>query len=489
MLPSHLEKVAKIQKQMRALLSLRDDQSKPISISKQQGEANTARSKAYKNGCQELNLGKLDEILHIDTEKRIAHVEPRVTMEQLVKATLAHGLIFPVVPEFKGITVGGAIMGGAAESGSHRWGSFNDACLSFEILCGNGEVVHASPDEHADLFYGISCSYGSLGVLLSVEIALIPAQDWVHLKYHVCSSPQDAIATLKQRMQAQDAPDFLDGIVFSRNLAVIIEGQMKAKESLPEKLPRFSVKPIHAEWYFQHVENRVARSQNQEAMSIEEYLFRFDQGGFWVGAYLFRLQFLARFVFQGILKLSRSFPDQFSEKEIQLLHAPPRPNAFWRFLTRPLMSSQRLWKLHHLAETWVQNHAIVQDFCIPEHNASQFLEEVSQDPGTFPLWLCPIKSSLKPQFFAPHFTTEHGLSHLINIGIYGLPCYYGSIEEITKKLELKTRLVNGRKVFYSKSYYTQDEFWRIYSKETYELLRTKWHARGIWHEITKKLLS
>ena len=208
-----------------------------------------------------------------------------------------------------------------------------------------------------------------------------------------------------------------------------------------------------------------------------------------MGAYLLRPQILSRFIFQGILKLSKSFRNGFSELEIQKLHYPPRPNPFLRTMVRPAMTSQSLWKLLHMAEKWVQNHVIIQDFCVPEENASHFLEDVADDPGTFPLWLCPIKSSSKPQIFAPHFSKSSSVKYFINIGIYGLPSYYTSIEDITRKLEQKTRISGGRKVFYSCSFYTQDEFWQIYSHEEYERLREKTFAKGAWHEITEKLLS
>jgi FAD/FMN-containing dehydrogenase len=41
-------------------------------------------------------------------------------MDKLVKATLKYGLVPPVVTEFPGITVGGAIQGAAAETSSFR---------------------------------------------------------------------------------------------------------------------------------------------------------------------------------------------------------------------------------------------------------------------------------------------------------------------------------------------------------------------------------
>ena len=114
----HTLKVTKIQQQLRTLLEQK--KGSPISLNYSSNHTNTTRSRSYKSGCPQLDMSELNSIIQIDREKRIAIVEPRVTMERLVRATLAHGLIPPVVPEFKEITVGGAIMGGAGESGSHR---------------------------------------------------------------------------------------------------------------------------------------------------------------------------------------------------------------------------------------------------------------------------------------------------------------------------------------------------------------------------------
>lgn len=41
-------------------------------------------------------------------------------MDALVEATVKHGLVPPVVPEFPGITVGGAYNGTGGESSSFR---------------------------------------------------------------------------------------------------------------------------------------------------------------------------------------------------------------------------------------------------------------------------------------------------------------------------------------------------------------------------------
>src|SRR3972149_7541406 len=111
---THSNKVAKLQEELKNFQT--SHTISPLNFRYNTGHSNTTRSKSYKQTGGKLDLEAFNEIIKIDPHKRLALVEPRVTMEQLAKATLAYGLMPPVIPEFKGITVGGAIAGGAAES-------------------------------------------------------------------------------------------------------------------------------------------------------------------------------------------------------------------------------------------------------------------------------------------------------------------------------------------------------------------------------------
>ena len=301
----HEIKVSQIQ---QAIRNRQNGNHAPLALHYGKGYSNTTRSKKYKRNCQELDFGSLNEILLIDPEKQTAIAEPRVSMEALVRAALAHRLIPAVVPEFRGITVGGAIMGSAGESSSHRWGCFNDACLSFEILCGNGDLIQASPHENREIYNAIGGSYGSIGALTSAEIQLVSADSLVYLQYHFFSNPFEAIEKIESLLGRPGAPDFVDGIVFEKNRAVVIEGFFHPPSAPLPQIPLFSLAHFQAPWFFQHVKE-LSKDLNGksywEKMGIEDYLFRYDLGAFWVGGYLFRLPFLWQFITQGLFKLPR----------------------------------------------------------------------------------------------------------------------------------------------------------------------------------------
>lgn len=489
-LERHSQKVAELQNDIKAFRNQKD-KSSLLAFGYGKSHSNTTRTKRYKQNCPSLDFGQLNEIIHIDPAKRIAIVEPRVTMEKLLHATLPYHLAPPVLPEFKDITVGGAIMGGAGESGSHSWGCFNDICCSYEMIMGDGDLIHVSPVENKEIYYGIAGSYGSLGALVSTEIQLAPIQPFIYLTYYI-SNPLEAIDRLKSFYHSSHKPSFLDAIIFSQDLAIVMVGNVEPKGNVSDA-PLFSFNSLSAAWFYQHIKELALEGRHQtfqEKMMIEDYFFRYDLGGFWMGALLFRIPFLARFISEGLMGFAKEEDENFIQVDIQRFHRIIDPPILGRTLLRPLLRAKNLWSLLHKAERWIQKRMMIQDFCIPESKATNFCKEILEKPAIFPIWLCPIKGTQTPQIFAPHFISHcHSDSHFINFGIYGIPSETIPISHITRKLELNVQAYGGRKALYSHSYYTEEEFWQIYSRSSYENLRHITKAEGMWHEITDKVLS
>lgn len=462
----HEEKVKSLQKQIQQAWQTK----KTVGLIYGKARSNTTRSKKYNENSFLIDVSNLDEILEIDPVNKKVRVEPRASMEKIVRLCLSYGLMPKVVPEFKGITLGGAIMGAAAESTSHQEGIFFDSVCSLELLTGDSSQVYATSTKNSELFYGISGSYGSLGMLASAEISLTEAKKSVHLTYHVFKNRNTA---LEKIFDLFGKCDFLDGIIFSKDHTVIIEGNMKDKDS-----KRFST------WFVQHVKNMSFEGKTEEDIPLYDYLFRYDLGAFWMGAFLFHPLFLYSYATEGLLKFPEA-EEYFSEKELHRFQKINYPNSLLTKLSSGFMTSQRLWALMHAARKWVQNRFLIQDFCIPQKECSEFLNEIIKDPATFPIWLCPIKSTQTPQIFAPHKLEDN----LLNFGLYGLPSYPASMSRILSKLEEKTLLHRGRKVLYSLSCYSKNTFWTIYDKPSYEKLRKQTSAYPVWNDIIEKVLS
>jgi delta24-sterol reductase len=209
------------------------------------GNSNSTRTKSI-DRQNTVDVSSLTAVLEINKHDRYVVIEPSITMDALVAVVLPYGLMPAVVSEFPGITVGGAIQGGAGESSSYAWGCFHEMALEYEVVLGSGEVVAANKHQYQDLYYGIPCSYGTLGVLTSVKLALVEAPNFVELKYLPVSNIEQAITRMDA--VAHDNPLFIDAIMFNQRSGVVIVGSMSKDDSLP--ITQF--RRAQDEWFYLH---------------------------------------------------------------------------------------------------------------------------------------------------------------------------------------------------------------------------------------------
>ena len=130
-----------------------------VCVHRGKGDSHCPRDFSYKDATKQLDVSGMDAVIglrQLDDGGWEMLVEPRVTMEQLVRAAAPYNLRPPVVPEFRKITVGGSIAGVAGESSSFKHGFFHDACTGYEVVTGDGSIITATPDnQYADLFFGV----------------------------------------------------------------------------------------------------------------------------------------------------------------------------------------------------------------------------------------------------------------------------------------------------------------------------------------------
>lgn len=65
------------------------------------GHTNSTRQNVLRKN-ESVDVSRLNRVLRLDLDKKRVLAEPNVPMDSLIQATLRHGLIPPVVPEFPG---------------------------------------------------------------------------------------------------------------------------------------------------------------------------------------------------------------------------------------------------------------------------------------------------------------------------------------------------------------------------------------------------
>lgn len=439
--------------------------------------SNTLRNGEYKASLASLDLSSLNTIISINLEEKWVKVEPRMTVHALCKELLPYGVMLPVTPEFSSITVGGAIMGAALESSSYRYGQFNDACLEYELLLGNGTLLTVSPQEYPELFYAITGSYGTLAILTLVKIQLIPIKKHVRVHYQQFDEKKLLIEFFRKEMQRQEV-DFLDGIGVSNNCWVGIKGILSDDHA---GLPVFKSTPW-SPWFYQHVTQVAQKGSYEEVLPLQHYLFRLDRGAFWMGRFLLRPSLLGRAFLR--MRLSNIVED--IRAFAKTLGSKDNPSFFFRLLFNHLFSSHSLYRIWHAVPRAISEQLFfIQDFYAPLEKAEETLSLFIQKTDIFPIWLCPIKGTSSPQFLSPHY----GKSSYLNLGFYGVPTSSTSVPALTAELEEAIFHFGGRKMLYSLTYYSQELFSKIYDTERYRELRKKYYADEVFLPLYNKVAN
>ncbi len=179
-----------------AAATLRDwPDGHPVRLAKQTSNLFRSRSDV----AQRLDLSAFNGVFDIDAEARTAVVGGLTTYEDLVAATLPHGLVPLCVPQLRTITLGGAVTGLGIEAASFRNGTPHESVVAMWILTGAGELVHAdATGPHRDLFHGFPNSYGTLGYALTLTIELEPVTAQVALRHTPFGSTEAMAAAISR---------------------------------------------------------------------------------------------------------------------------------------------------------------------------------------------------------------------------------------------------------------------------------------------------
>jgi FAD/FMN-containing dehydrogenase len=372
-------------------------------------------------------------------------------MDALVEATIAYGLVPPVVMEFPGITVGGGFSGTSGESSSFRHGAFDATMESIELVLPDGTIAKASRTERQDLFWGAASAFGTLGVVTLLEVRLREARKYVQLTYSLPTNASESVTKMKEESDKPEN-DYIDAIVYSMDATVVCVG--KLTDNLPSNTTPQRLSRRKDPWFYLRAEKVLKQLQKGPGVQVidyiplVDYLFRYDRGGFWVGKYAFRY-FLTPF------------------------------NRITRYVLERFMHARIMYRAVH--KSGLADQYMVQDVGVPYDKVEEFQDWLDKNFHLYPLWLCPLRvqrddpdsaHGLHSQFSKPD------TPDLMNFGVWGP--IKGSRRDVVQKnrdLENKVQELKGKKWLYAHAYYTEDEFWAHYDRESYDALRKKYNAQ------------
>lgn len=422
-------------------------------------------------GPATIDAALFDGVLSVDVDARTADVLGMTTYEDLVDATLAHGLIPLVVPQLKTITLGGAVTGLGIESSSFRNGCPHESVLEMDILTATGEVVTATPDgEHRALFFSFPNSYGTLGYALRLRIELEPVRPFVALRHLPFSDVQTCLKTLEQVCADGEyegtSVDFVDGVWFAADESYLtLAAYADADPALDSRRPRGSA-PATSDYTGRDIYYRSIQRRREDRLTIRDYLWRWDTDWFWCSRAFGAQQPAIR----------RIWPRRWR-----------RSDFYWKLvaLNRRTDFAARLdrWRGRPARED------IVQDVEVPIDRVAEFLEFLDARTGIEPVWLCPLRQR-DPSRTWDLYVLEPDTTY-VNIGFWSSAALPAGESEgyHNRAIEQFVGELGGRKSLYSTAFYPAEEFWRVYGGLTYGQVKNRYDPDGRLLDLYDKAVA
>ena len=145
-------------------------------------------------------------------------MEPLIEVGTITDFLLEKGYMLATTLEITEATVGGLAMAAGMTTASFKYAMLHETVKSFEVILSTGEVINVRRDnEYADLYKAMGWSHGSLCLLLSLELQIIPVKKYVKLTYHCFKEDKSLEYCQKIREETfkrdEKAVDFIEATV------------------------------------------------------------------------------------------------------------------------------------------------------------------------------------------------------------------------------------------------------------------------------------
>ncbi len=424
------------------------------SVSLGKSSSNLFRQRTLES--KKLDVRHFNHVLRVDTINNLVEVEGMTTYETLVHETLKFEYMPAVVPELKTITIGGAASGIGIESSSFIYGLVHETIEEIEILLGDATVALCTKtNEHKDLFFGFPNSYGSFGYALKLKVKIIPVKKYVKLEHFHYTSSETYLKDFElfcKKYRKGDEVTFIDGTIFDEKNMYLTLGSF------------VDTAPFVSNYTYLNIYYKSIMKKKIDYLSVLDYIWRWDYDWFWCSKHFGMQNKFLRFFF-GKLFL--------------------RSKYYWK-----IMALNRTYKLTEKREkifpSSLFSQTVIQDVEIPLENCVKFLNFFNKEIGIKPVWVCPVKNYDKK--------ITYGLYPLDKDTLYLNFGFWDTVK--TKKeyptgyfdrlIEKKVKELKGKKSLYSTSFYSEEEFWKLYSKKTYDLLKKKYDPLNTFKNLYEK---
>ena len=303
----------------------------------------------------------------------------------------------------------------------------------------------------------------------------------VELTYRPCFSQEEYTQVFTRASADSKTYDFVEGLVYSKDKAVIMTGKMKPYSALMKK--PFSFNPIGywwKPWFYLHVKSFLGKSaisdvpdsqvsaDYTELLPLRDYYHRHTRSIFWE------------------LKDIIPFSDHWLFRLLLGWMTPPR------------ISIIKLGQTDAIREAYGSKH-VAQDMLVPISTLTESMNCMDKEFSTYPLWLCPMLLPALP-------ATSPGARALVrsrlpiegntlpeqmfvDIGAYGAPPIpnFDARHALRQAERFVLHEAQGYQALYADSLLTRQEFRQMFDHSLYDEVRAKYNMDESFPEIYDKV--
>jgi decaprenylphospho-beta-D-ribofuranose 2-oxidase len=151
-----------------------------------------------------------EAVIDIRPAAGTVYASASVTFAELLSAMVPHGLLLPVLPGTRHLTLGGAVAADVHGKNHHRDGSIASWIEEIELLDGQGELRFLSREHDPEAFFATIGGMGLTGIILAVTLRLRPVRSTL-LQVTARRLPGlDAVLTALERASSQYSVAWID---------------------------------------------------------------------------------------------------------------------------------------------------------------------------------------------------------------------------------------------------------------------------------------
>ena len=236
----------------------------------------------------------LDNFISLDAEDGSIRCDAGVTLAEVLKLCVPHGLFPAVVPGTKFVSIGGAIAADIHGKNHHVDGSFCDHVIDVTLALASGEVVTCSPDSNSELFHATCGGMGLTGVILAARLKLekVPSAS-INTVSAAASNLDESLALLSEYSDKKYVVAWVDclarGDALGRGIVHIgnhsDSGELKHRESrklsVPFTTPGFLLNRFTMSTFNQLYYSRYSSGTNTKQQYYDKFFFPLDSINHW----------------------------------------------------------------------------------------------------------------------------------------------------------------------------------------------------------------